>query len=307
MSILNILFGTEEQSDDLLHQKKKEYDGLRKRILLLEREILENEINMNQEEVSNLTEESFSDTGNSQHGVSLDEIRESLLAKEEELKSRELCLKEREEYLNAQEQELKKQIQEFQSSSVGTSFSLDNEYEDERDKAVYSFFESKFQQVNSCLKDLYINKQDISEKDSIIKDLHKELQVYKGDLYKQILSPIILELISWVDKIRNTASYYHQEIIPEQYPVWFKRLRDEYEKLSIQVEDILYNFDIEPYSSQEGEPFNVKRHKAIMTELTVDSEKDKTVKSSIKVGYMDSQEKIIRKEEVVLYKYENNR
>lgn len=267
MSILNIFFGAEEQSDDLLSRKRKEYDRLRERLLCLEREILEGEsVEVDQEEVDHPAEEHLLETTESQSSLSQEE-----------------------------------------SSSVNTSSELVCESGDEYDEAVFKFFEDKFQQVNSLLKDLYINKQEFSEKDSLIKDLHKELQGYKGDLYKQILSPILLELISWTDKIRNTASYYHRDVASDELPGLFKRLLEEYEKLSVQVEDILYNFDVEPYSSKEGEPFNVKRHKAVMTESIADSEKDKTIKSNVKVGYMDSQEKIIRKEEVVVYKYENNR
>lgn len=266
MSILNIFFGVEEESDDLLSRKRKEYDRLREKMLYLEREILEIEsVNANQEEEDNPIEDPLPEISDSQSEISQDE-----------------------------------------SSSANTSSEPVCESDEERDKAVLKFFEDKFQQVNLSLKDLYFNKQEFLEKDSLIKDLHKELQGYKGDLYKQILSPILLELISWTDKIKNTASYYYRDVASDELPGLFKRLREEYEKLSVQVEDILYNFDVEPYSSKEGEPFNVKRHKAVMTELTVDLKKDKTVKSSIKVGYMDSQERIIRKEEVVIYKYENS-
>lgn len=306
MSILNIFFGAEDTPDNLLIQKRKEYEQLRERMLFLESEILEEqERKVDQEDENNYVEELLPEEEDFRHGISQNKYEETLHLKEEELKSRELLLNEREEYIKKQELELKGRIREFQSSSVGISSDLDNE-SDERDKAVYIFLEERFQQINSSLKDLSFSKQEFVDKDSIIKDLHKELQEYKGDLYKQILSPIILELISWIDKIRNTASFYYQDITSEQLPDFFNRLRDEYGKLSIQVEDILYNFDIEPYSSEEGESFNVKKHKALLTELTVDSKKDKTVKSSIKAGYMDSQERIIRKEEIVVYKFENN-
>lgn len=142
-----------------------------------------------------------------------------------------------------------------------------------------------------------------SEKDSIIRDLHKDIQKYKEGLGKEFLLPLIMELVSWGDKIRQTVTFYYQEFNEEEFSSKFEQLREEFRKMEHQISDILYNFDVETFCAEIGTEYNPKRQHALKAIETDEPANDKCICETIHPGYENGSGRVLRKEIVYVYKF----
>ena len=68
------------------------------------------------------------------------------------------------------------------------------------------------------------------------------------------------------------------------------------------IDNILLDYDVIPYESNEGDKFDAKVHRAIKTVKSEDSSKDKTIASSLATGYKQHNGSIVSKEHVIVYK-----
>ena len=67
------------------------------------------------------------------------------------------------------------------------------------------------------------------------------------------------------------------------------------------IDNILLDYDVIPYSSNEGDMFNAKVHQSIKTVKPEDASKDKTIASTLATGYKHNGS-IVSKEQVTVYK-----
>jgi len=135
-------------------------------------------------------------------------------------------------------------------------------------------------------------------KDQIIDRLHAELQAYKNDLVSQIKLPIINDLVSLQDdfaKILSSSRDNISKLTPEQC---LSILQD----LHLYILDILEKQDV--YSFQNDLPqFDPKTQQALGIATTDNPENGRIVKERLRPGFKLN-EKIIRPEGVIVYRYE---
>ena len=137
-------------------------------------------------------------------------------------------------------------------------------------------------------------------KDRIIKDLLTELQQYKSGLRNEFTRPLIKRMLQWYDSIIDCSSFYvDKEYTSENY----RLMLDAYRKLGDGVEDLIYEYDIEPFAPQPGDPYNPKQHHAVEILPTKDDYQHKTIARIYRSGFEDViSRQIIRPAQVSVYK-----
>lgn len=135
-------------------------------------------------------------------------------------------------------------------------------------------------------------------KEKIIDNLHRELQEYKNDWIRNLLRPLIIDIIHTIDDVTKLAANHKSKDISELDPL---KLIKQMEGISSDLEDILQRQGVEPFNCNQQE-FNPKRQKIINTESIGDKSKDKTISRSIYNGY-EWEGKVIRQEGVNIYVY----
>lgn len=138
-----------------------------------------------------------------------------------------------------------------------------------------------------------------ASKEEMITRLHKELQGYKDDLYKKILKPVIMDLIVFSDNMRSLAARYEETPDPGEMQERYRKLRSEFLKIGGHIEDLVYNYGVEPFSSRQGEAFNPKIQQARKNTITEDPQEHKKIISSLSPGYMWD-EQLLRRESVLI-------
>jgi len=139
-------------------------------------------------------------------------------------------------------------------------------------------------------------------REGLIDRLHAENQSYKSDMYRKLLMPLVNEIIFIIDNYTQLGRSYADKNISE---IDTEKLLKQFGGIVEDLENALYKNGIEAYEAGEGSAVDFTKQKVIKTVSTDNPEKDKTVCSRLKKGFI-MEEKIIRQEQVSCYKYENN-
>ncbi|WP_423799930.1 nucleotide exchange factor GrpE [Neobacillus sp. SAB-20_R2A] len=137
-------------------------------------------------------------------------------------------------------------------------------------------------------------------KDKIIDNLHRELQGYKDNQTKDLVKPIILDLIMMIDRTKKQADEFDQA--KDQYP---QKLVNVIKDFVQDLEDILYRQGIDSYNC-ETEDFDAKQQYIVKRIKVDDPLKDKKVAEVVGNGYIWD-EKIVRPERVNVYVYDQSK
>jgi molecular chaperone GrpE (heat shock protein) len=134
-------------------------------------------------------------------------------------------------------------------------------------------------------------------KEDMITRLHKELQGYKDDLLKKTLKPVFMDMIMFADSMKALVSRYEEtpetELILEKY----QKLRKEFLKVGSHIDDVVYNYGIEPFSSEQGDEFNPRTQQAKKNTPADNPDEHKKIITSLSPGYTwDGQ--LLRRESV---------
>jgi molecular chaperone GrpE len=205
--------------------------------------------------------------------------------------------------LKAEVKRLKEEVEELKQEKNNQADltndqngSLD-ENANELTKMVYEGFIKLESQFNNLNKEFTTKLKIDESKEKIIDNLHRELQSYKDDQIKDVVKPLINDLILMADRIRKIVESFEKE--EELYPKKLLRILNE----SIQdIEDILYRQGIEPFSC-EDDNFDIKRQQIVKTIKTDDASKDKKVVEVLGKGY-EWDGKLFRHEKVNIFVYE---
>ncbi len=140
-------------------------------------------------------------------------------------------------------------------------------------------------------------------KEKIIDDLHREVQEYKNDLLKNLLKPLIMDIIHTIDDIAKLVNNHRLKNPSELDPM---KIIKQMEDISSDLADILFRQGVEPFNCDQSE-FNPKQQKIIKTESSQDPSQDKTISSRVLNGYQ-WEGKVLRPEmvNVYIYKPESN-
>ena len=128
--------------------------------------------------------------------------------------------------------------------------------------------------------------------------MHAELQMYKQDIYSQLVRPILLDIIEVRDSIIKVGENYEtkpaeQQLIPLETFTGYAKY---------DLQDILEKNNIVIYDSKEGDSFSPVKQKAIKKVETSDEELHGKIAKSFSSGY-EYQGRAISPEKVAVYVY----
>ncbi len=148
---------------------------------------------------------------------------------------------------------------------------------------------------------LFVQKiQHTAHEETIVNQMHAELQRYKDDMYAQLVRPILLDIIEIRDSIRRVSESFASKA-EEERVVPLKTFSD----YTFDIQDILEKNNIIIYDSKEGDSFNPLKQRAIKKVTTPVEELRGKVAESLSSGY-EYMGKTISPEKVVVYVYQKS-
>ena len=159
--------------------------------------------------------------------------------------------------------------------------------------------------IASGIHEMLVQTQKSDCKDKLIKELHDELQTYKNGLRREMLSPLLRNIIVWHGRVTEQHSFYEREQAKEGIVLekLYQALLGEYKKLANGLEALLYDYDIESVTPKEGEDFNPRLQKVVKTISTDDATKAQKIAVCVNTGFRDTgNDRVIKQPEVTVYK-----
>lgn len=134
-----------------------------------------------------------------------------------------------------------------------------------------------------------------AHKDEIIDKLHSEVEKYKNDFVRKLLTPALNELILLYDDILKTLTRVGDD---------GAKALDELSSLPIYIKDALFNLGVSDYLPVVNEEtFSPRAHKIIGLVPTGNKEMDRKIAEVSKCGFM-FEERVLRPAIVKVYKYD---
>ena len=134
-------------------------------------------------------------------------------------------------------------------------------------------------------------------KDTIIDNLHKEVQDYRDDMHSKIIKPLLMSIIQVKDSMEKSERI-HREKNAEELDA--TKLLNLFASFAEELGDVLDMYNVVQYK-EEGNSFKAIRQKIVKVEKTEDDELDKYIKQSLSYGY-ELDGKVLSPEKVVVYK-----
>ncbi len=153
-------------------------------------------------------------------------------------------------------------------------------------------------QINELRKDFNLKIKIDEQKNKIIDSMHNELQAYKDDILKKYLTPLIIDLIQFIDNMKRVNKFYNIKNPCGSDP---EKLLGLIESIPFDIEDICARQGVTPYNC-EGNIFDPIRQMVSKRIETADKTKDKTIAERLRPGY-EWDGKVIRREIVAVYTY----
>lgn len=125
-------------------------------------------------------------------------------------------------------------------------------------------------------------------------EMHALMLKYQDDMLAKTIDPLLKSLIQLADSVKKDIKYYNNDEVNAD-------LCDVLFGVTEQIEAILFDYDVEPYSADFGE-VNAKEQKIVRTVATTDEDKNNHVAEILTTGYKKN-DKIFRMERVNIFKY----
>lgn len=135
-------------------------------------------------------------------------------------------------------------------------------------------------------------------KEKIIDNLHREVQEYKNDLIKQLIRPLVMDIIHVIDDIAKLVNNHKSKPSSELDPL---KLIKQMDDISSDLDNVLSRQGIESFSCEQPE-FNPRSQRIIKPEETADQSKVRTIAKKIHNGY-EWDGKMLRQEMVNVFVY----
>ncbi len=152
------------------------------------------------------------------------------------------------------------------------------------------------EEITSLKKEFQSKIKYDEQKEKTITKLHDELQIYKRDLYKKLLLPMINDVIQFTNRAEKDFEFLKDATAEKLFERMYDFLDD--------LRDVLYRQGVEAYKL-DGDDFDPKKQKIIKTIETDKKELDKKVAEHKTFGY-EWEGKIIKHEGVNLFVYKEN-
>jgi len=144
-------------------------------------------------------------------------------------------------------------------------------------------------------------KYDASKKELIDK-LYKENLEFKEGIVRKFQHVMILAVIEKIDEAeKDIAVFANRESSEENY----RKLLDSYRDIAANFQDMLsIRFDVESYRCEPLTAFEPKIQRSLRTCPTVEGDKNKLVKQTLRPGYKTADGFILRPELVEVYVFD---
>jgi len=155
------------------------------------------------------------------------------------------------------------------------------------------------------VQEILVQVQDFTYKDKINRELHTELQSCKSGQVREIMAPLLKNIILWHGTVIDQYNHYVQMQSKENtnLAALFPDLLKEYKKLANGLEDLLYDYDIETETPIVGDEFNPRTQKK--SPRTVETDDDALVgkvAECINAGFRDIvTTRLLKQPEVAVY------
>jgi len=149
------------------------------------------------------------------------------------------------------------------------------------------------EELNTLKKEFQSKIKYDEQKEKTITKLHDELQVYKRDLYKKMLLPIINDLIHFTNRSEKDLDFL------KDAPA--DKLLERLHYFLDDVRDVLDRQGVEAFKLESDE-FDPKKQKILKTIETDDPSLDKKIANHRLFGY-EWEDKIVKHEGVDIYVY----
>ena len=137
-----------------------------------------------------------------------------------------------------------------------------------------------------------------SHKNVLFDNMHRELTNYRNGILEKNIDTMAVDIIQLTDSVyRYIHSYENAEPNESNY----LELLDIIKGISVDLRDILYRQNIEPYNVL-GDDVDIRRQKIIQTVETDDESQNNKVAVRLAEGYEKSG-KIVRPERIKIFKY----
>ncbi|MDR0505773.1 MAG: nucleotide exchange factor GrpE [Dysgonamonadaceae bacterium] len=159
--------------------------------------------------------------------------------------------------------------------------------------------------IESKVQQLLEQMQEFAHKEKQFNDLHEELQKYKNGLRRDIISPLLKSIIHQHGKITDQYRFYEAKLKDEttDKAALFPTLLKEYKNFAGNLEDLLYDYDVETVSPKAGEEFNPRLQKSVKSVFADSPDNERKIAECINVGFIDvSNERMLKQPEVAVYK-----
>jgi molecular chaperone GrpE (heat shock protein) len=153
---------------------------------------------------------------------------------------------------------------------------------------------SKF--INSIKNDIEVRNERDKYKDEAIQRMSKQIGDFEKGIFEKIKKELVNEIISFYDLLLNFQRKFKS--------IENKELQNEIDFLETEISNMLFNNSIDEIDEDIGGDINRDFHKIKKKVETDNIEQNQKILEIIKKGFIWN-DKIIRKQEVVITEYKN--
>lgn len=198
--------------------------------------------------------------------------------------------------LNLEEDKIEEKIQNEDDEKKEIHENTEFKNEEKRILIEITNIDKKIDNLNK----LFLRKiQSVEFEKETTDKLHKELQVYKNDMYFQFIKPFIMDLINIRESMRKGLENFSEKTEEEKLKF--------FESYIEEIQIILENNDIEIYQTdkEENRNLDMKKQKIMKKIVTSDETLHGKIYNISSNGYM-YKEKVISPEKVEVYVYKKS-
>ena len=133
-------------------------------------------------------------------------------------------------------------------------------------------------------------------KNQLFDKLYEDKKRYEDDVIASITDPIIMDIIRVIEEVQAQIDKIPEESSQENYDNLVKK----YKSIPQRLEDILYEYDIEPYDVIGDDP-DVKQQKIVRVVETENAELSGRIAEKLTRGYKKGN-RVIKSERITVYK-----
>jgi molecular chaperone GrpE (heat shock protein) len=155
------------------------------------------------------------------------------------------------------------------------------------------------QQINYSLERIAERQEQLTEESKLLESASRRNQLLANEHYENhVIQPMVRSLIPTLDYVEDA-----RDGIPGRGEDGDERIQELTEGVLIQLGQFLSAYGVEPIQHRAGAKFDPTEMKSVKTVTTHDKRLDKYVAKSLQAGFRGPQQRLLRPESVVLYKY----